>query len=77
VTLAAEVAAHGHEVIRPDVVSALRLAWAATECALELADENLRPEEDQEWALRAKRRAWRERLLLQRAAPHLRGNDPE
>ena len=77
VTLAAEVATHGHEAIRPDVVSALRLAGAATECALELADENLRPVEDQEWALHAKRRAWRTRLLLQRAALLLRGNDPE
>jgi formiminotetrahydrofolate cyclodeaminase len=77
VTLAAEVATHGHEAIRPDVVSALRLAGAASECALELAEENLRPEEGQEWALRAKRRAWRTRLLLQRAASLLRGNDPE
>jgi formiminotetrahydrofolate cyclodeaminase len=77
VTLAAELAAHGHRAIRPDVVAALRLAWAASECALELAAGNLHPEAYGEWALRAKRRAWRARLLLQRAAPLLRGDDPE
>lgn len=72
-TLALEVATHGHEAIRPDVAAARRLAGSGSECALDLADENLRPEEDQEWARLDKRRAWRARLLLQRAAPPLRG----
>ncbi len=75
--LAAEVAAHGHRRIRPDVRVALQLAWTATDCALALADENLRPAEHERWAIDARRRAWRVRLLLQRAAPVLRDAELE
>lgn len=70
-TLAAEVARHGHDTIRPDVEAALQLAWSATVCALDLAEDNLRSEAEGEWARSAKRRVWRVRLLLQRAAPLL------
>jgi len=76
-TLAAEVAALGDDRTRPDVRAALQLAWTATDCALALADENLRPEEHERWAIDARRRAWRVRLLLQRAAPFLQDDEPE
>ena len=76
-TLAAEVASLGHRGIRPDVRVALQLAWTATDCALALADENLRSEEHERWAIDARRRAWRVRLLLQRAAPFLQDDEPE
>lgn len=45
--------------------------------SLALADKNLRPEEHERWAIDARRRAWRVRLLLQRAAPSLRDDEPE
>lgn len=75
VTLAAEVVALGHRAIRPDVEAALRMAWTAAECALDLVEENLRSDADEGWALDAKRRAWRARLLLQRAAPLRRAGE--
>jgi formiminotetrahydrofolate cyclodeaminase len=71
-TLAAEVAALGHRGIRPDVRAALQRAWTAPDCALALADEKQRSEEHERRAIDARRRAWRARLLLLRAAPFLR-----
>lgn len=70
-TLAAELAAHGDAAIRSDVVAALRLVSAASESSLGLAEENLRAAEEDDWVRSAKRRAWRTRLLLQRATPIL------
>jgi len=71
-TLAAEVAAHGHRAVRPDAVAALRLAEAAAEGALGLAEENLRADAGEEWSRGARKRIWRARLLLGRATSRLR-----
>lgn len=68
-TLAAEVARDGHAAVRHDAAAALRLAASAAECALALAEENLRPASETDWARNAKRRMWRTRLLLGRARP--------
>ena len=69
-TLAVEVAIHTRGALRPDVAVAQQLAWSASHCALRLFEENL-PTEDEptEPSLHAKRRAWKVRLLLHRAAP--------
>ncbi|MGH0032577.1 MAG: hypothetical protein ACQGVC_22525 [Myxococcota bacterium] len=75
--LAAELAARGHAEIRSEARVALQLARAATDGALALVEETLRPEEEERWAIDAKRQAWRVRLLLQRAAPFLQDVEPE
>jgi formiminotetrahydrofolate cyclodeaminase len=68
-TLAAEVARDGHAAVRHDAAAALQLAASAAECALALAEENLRSASETDWARNAKRRIWRTRLLLRRVRP--------
>lgn len=78
VTLAGEVATHTRGALRPDVAVALQLAWSASQSALGLFEANLNAEEEvTEWSRNAKRRAWRVRLLLIRAAPLLPGEMSE
>ncbi len=68
-TFAAEVASNGHGSARPDATAALQLASSAAECALGLAQENLRAAAETNWTREAKRRVWRIRLRLHRAHP--------
>jgi len=73
VTLALELTPHARDAVRPDIEVAMQLAWSASVSALHLFEENLRGEEEgTEWMRGVKRRAWKVRLLLQRAAPLLR-----
>jgi formiminotetrahydrofolate cyclodeaminase len=68
-TLASELAPHALRSCRPDVRVALRLAASAGECAIDLFEANLEGlREGTEWMRSARRRAWRVRLLLSRAA---------
>lgn len=77
-TLVAELTPHAQRTFRPDLEVALRLACSASQSALDLFETN-RPgdEEGSEWLLSAKRRAWRVRLLLRRAAVGIRSSDWE
>jgi formiminotetrahydrofolate cyclodeaminase len=68
-TLAAEVARDAHAAVRHDAAAAMQLAASAAECALALAEQNLRPPVETDWARNAKRRIWRTRLLLRRVRP--------
>jgi len=71
VTLAVEVANRGCRTVRPDVVAALELAWSATHCVLDLVEVNLHRETHDAGIRSARRRAWRLKLMLNRAEPHL------
>ena len=78
VTLAVELTPHAHRALRLDVEVALRLGWNASQCALVLFEANIRSEEEgTEWLRNVNRRAWRVRLLLQRASPLLRAEESE
>jgi formiminotetrahydrofolate cyclodeaminase len=66
-TLCAEVATRGVRAMRIDAGSAGRLAGTAAGCALDLADADLRRTDGEAWRRSAERRAWRARLLLNRA----------
>lgn len=68
-TLAAEVAKEGPEEVRHEAAAALRLAASAAECALAVAEENLRAAVATDRTRSARRRSWRTRLLLRRARP--------
>jgi formiminotetrahydrofolate cyclodeaminase len=65
-TLAAEVARHGHAAVQRDAAAALQLTASAADCALALAEENLRSAVESDWTRSTKRRIWRTRLLLHR-----------
>ncbi len=68
-TFAAEVARDGHAAVRHDATAALQLAASAAECALALAEENLRSAVETDGTRNTKRRIWRTRLLLRRVRP--------
>jgi formiminotetrahydrofolate cyclodeaminase len=70
-TLAAELLRDGPATARRDAAAALRLASSAAECALALAEDDLRGAPDADPTGSAQRRLWRARLLLQRARPAL------
>jgi len=74
-TLAAELARDGPAEARRDAAAALCLAASAAECALALAEDDLRRAPDADPGGSAQRRLWRARLLLQRARPAL-GDEP-
>lgn len=76
-TLAAEVARHGHAAVQRDAATALQLAANAAECALALAEENLRSAVESDWTRSAKRRIWRTRLLLHRGRQTLQPRHEE
>jgi formiminotetrahydrofolate cyclodeaminase len=74
-TLASEVAAQGHPPPRSDGEAAVRLAWTASACALDLAEANMSLDTSEEWARDIRRRIWRTRLLLHRVSPLLPGEE--
>jgi formiminotetrahydrofolate cyclodeaminase len=73
-TLAAELVKHGHAPIASDARAALQLASSAAECALQLAEANLRATVEDDGVRSVKRRLWRTRRLLQRASPSVDGD---